>query len=245
MPVPTQEGPAAAPPKGPAVKIIDPEVTGEEHAVLTSAPMVPPPPPPADHPYLPQVWVLELSSFQLHYSEDFAPTVATVLKGRGALQDMVHTEFVKPLTRYARTVRDPNLVLQELDEAVSRALGFGSEPGPAYLDFPIDTLRAGVSKAVQLSEFFQLADDSEAGWEHTVSWLDCTAGRRTRGRQDRGGPLPERGDLLLGDGDDLVDQRGVHVGGRLGRHQLFASMPLSSAPLWILSGPGTVSFTPR
>lgn len=24
-----------------------------------------------------------------------------------------------------------------------------------------------------LSEFFQLADDSEAGWEHTVSWIDC------------------------------------------------------------------------
>ena len=43
LPVHAQEGPAAAPPKGPAVKIIDPEVTGEEHAVLTSAPMVPPP----------------------------------------------------------------------------------------------------------------------------------------------------------------------------------------------------------
>jgi FAD/FMN-containing dehydrogenase len=25
----------------------------------------------------------------------------------------------------------------------------------------------------QLSEFFQLADDSESGWEHTVSWIDC------------------------------------------------------------------------
>ena len=25
----------------------------------------------------------------------------------------------------------------------------------------------------QLSEFFQLADDSETGWEHTVSWIDC------------------------------------------------------------------------
>jgi FAD/FMN-containing dehydrogenase len=25
----------------------------------------------------------------------------------------------------------------------------------------------------QLSEFFQLADESEAGWEHTVSWIDC------------------------------------------------------------------------
>jgi acetolactate synthase-1/2/3 large subunit len=63
-------------------------------------------------------------------------------ENRGALQDMNHIEFVKPLTRYARTVRDPNLVLQELDEAVSRALGHGGEPGPVYLDFPVDTLRA-------------------------------------------------------------------------------------------------------
>ena len=76
-------------------------------------------------------------------------------ENRGALQDMNHTEFVKPLTRYARTVRDPNLVLQELDEAVSRALGHGGEPGPVYLDFPVDTLRAPVSLAMQLPEFFQ------------------------------------------------------------------------------------------
>jgi len=77
-------------------------------------------------------------------------------ENRGALQDMSHIEFVKPLTRYARTVRHPDLVLQELDEAVSRALGHGGEPGPAYLDFPIDTLRARVSPAVQLAEFFQI-----------------------------------------------------------------------------------------
>lgn len=76
-------------------------------------------------------------------------------ENRGALQDMAHTEFVKPLTRYARTVRDPNLVLQELDEAVSRAMGYGGEPGPVYLDFPVDTLRAPVSLATQLPEFFQ------------------------------------------------------------------------------------------
>lgn len=75
-------------------------------------------------------------------------------ENRGALQDMVHIDFVKPLTRYARTVRDPNLVLQELDEAVSRALGQGSEPGPVYLDFPVDTLRAPVCAALQLPEFF-------------------------------------------------------------------------------------------
>ena len=42
-------------------------------------PLVPPPPPPADHPYLPQVWVLELSSFQLEGVDKFEPTAATVL----------------------------------------------------------------------------------------------------------------------------------------------------------------------
>ncbi len=73
-------------------------------------------------------------------------------ENRGALQDMAHTEFVRPLTRYARTVREPDLVLQELDEAVARALGEAGEPGPAYLDFPVDTLRAAVSPAVLLPE---------------------------------------------------------------------------------------------
>jgi len=75
-------------------------------------------------------------------------------ENRGALQDMVHTEFVRPLTRYARTVREPDLALQELDEAVARAIGQGGEPGPAYLDFPVDTLRAEPSAAVQLPELF-------------------------------------------------------------------------------------------
>ena len=75
-------------------------------------------------------------------------------ENRGALQDMAHIEFVKPLTRYARTVREPDLVLQELDEAVARAQGHGSEPGPVYLDFPVDTLRAEPSAALQLPEFF-------------------------------------------------------------------------------------------
>ena len=75
-------------------------------------------------------------------------------ENRGALQDMAHTDFVRPLTRYARTVRQPELVLQELDEAVSRAFGQGGEPGPVYLDFPVDTLRAEVPRALQLAEHF-------------------------------------------------------------------------------------------
>jgi FAD/FMN-containing dehydrogenase len=37
-----------------------------------------------------------------------------------------------------------------------------------------------------LDEFFALADESEAGWEHTVSWIDCIAGGRGRGLFMRG-----------------------------------------------------------
>jgi acetolactate synthase-1/2/3 large subunit len=75
-------------------------------------------------------------------------------ENRGALQDMMHTEFVRPLTRYARTVREASLILQELDEAVARAFGQGGEPGPVYLDFPVDALRADVPKPLQLPERF-------------------------------------------------------------------------------------------
>jgi len=76
-------------------------------------------------------------------------------ENRGGLQDLVHTDLVRTITRYARTVREPALVLQELDEAVSRAFGQGGEPGPVYLDFPTDTLRSEVPHRLQLDEHFR------------------------------------------------------------------------------------------
>ena len=39
-----------------------------------------------------------------------------------------------------------------------------------------------------LDEFFQLADGSEADWEHTVSWIDCVTGGGRRGLFMRGNP---------------------------------------------------------
>jgi acetolactate synthase-1/2/3 large subunit len=75
-------------------------------------------------------------------------------ENRGALQDIVHTDLVRSITRTARTVREPALALQELNEAWARALGEGGDPGPVYLDFPTDTLRAEVPRAVQLPEHF-------------------------------------------------------------------------------------------
>jgi len=81
--------------------------------------------------------------------------VPTAQENRGGLQDMVHTDLLRPITRYARTVREPALVLQELDEAVARAFGQGCEPGPVFLDFPTNTLRAEVPVPVQMDEHFR------------------------------------------------------------------------------------------
>lgn len=73
-------------------------------------------------------------------------------ENRGGLQDMDATQVVRSITRYARTVRDAARVPAELDEAIACALGEGGEPGPAYIDFPVDTLRAPVPKALVMDE---------------------------------------------------------------------------------------------
>lgn len=76
-------------------------------------------------------------------------------ENRGALQDMVHTDLLKSITQFARTVRHPDLVLSSLHEGVSCALGHGGESGPVFLDFPVDLLRASPSVAAQLPEYFK------------------------------------------------------------------------------------------
>ena len=74
-------------------------------------------------------------------------------EARGALQDMVHVDLVRSITRYARTVREPAHALPALAEAVSCARGeHGSEPGPAFVDFPTDVLRARVPRPLQRDE---------------------------------------------------------------------------------------------
>lgn len=73
-------------------------------------------------------------------------------ENRGGLQDLDQAGLVRGITRYARTVRQPSLALAELDEAISRAFGEAGEPGPCYIDFPTDTLRAEIPKALQLDE---------------------------------------------------------------------------------------------
>lgn len=79
-------------------------------------------------------------------------TPPTAQENRGALQDLDHLALAASVTRYARTLRDPAHTARELGEAAARALGEGGEPGPAFVQFPTDLLRAAVPEAARRAE---------------------------------------------------------------------------------------------
>jgi UDP-N-acetylmuramoylalanine--D-glutamate ligase len=109
-------------------------------------PLVPPPPPPADHPFLPQVWVLELSSFQLEGVDNFEPTAATVLN---LTQD--HLDWHGGMASYAAAKarifgKQGVMVLNREDEGVMAMLASAPVEVP---EAPAKPSRAKTSKAVQ------------------------------------------------------------------------------------------------
>jgi len=73
----------------------------------------------------------------------------------GPLQDIPHVDILRPVTRQARTLRVPEQVVRELDEAVARATGDFGEPGPVYVEIPTDVLRTSVREGLVLEEWLR------------------------------------------------------------------------------------------
>jgi acetolactate synthase-1/2/3 large subunit len=73
----------------------------------------------------------------------------------GPLQDIPHVDIMRPVTRASRTLRVPDHVIRELDEAVARAMGDSGEPGPVYMEIPTDVLRTKVAPQLVLDEWIQ------------------------------------------------------------------------------------------
>src|SRR5215813_6016587 len=71
----------------------------------------------------------------------------------GPLQDIPHVDILRPVTRTSRTLRVPDQVIRELDEATARAIGDAGEPGPVYVEIPTDVLRASVPPQLVLDEW--------------------------------------------------------------------------------------------
>lgn len=74
---------------------------------------------------------------------------------RGALQDMSHTALLASITRMARTSSHVTAIARDLDAAISAAMGFAGEPGPAFLDIPVDVQRERVPAAIVQGEHLQ------------------------------------------------------------------------------------------
>src|SRR5262252_10138627 len=73
----------------------------------------------------------------------------------GPLQDIPHTDLMRPVTRASRTARVAEQVVRELDEAVARAMGDAGEPGPVYIEIPTDVLRTRVPPQLVLDEWMR------------------------------------------------------------------------------------------
>jgi FAD/FMN-containing dehydrogenase len=73
---------------------------------------------------------------------------------------------------------------QEMFTATVGGLGLTGLITEAELQLrPVDGpwLEAETVAFAGLADFFSLSDESEATWEHTVSWIDCTSGSAVRG----------------------------------------------------------------
>lgn len=67
--------------------------------------------------------------------------------GRGALQELPHVELLRPVTRHAACVSIPERAVAMFDEAAARARASSDGPGPVYLEYPADVLRASGGSA--------------------------------------------------------------------------------------------------
>ena len=68
----------------------------------------------------------------------FGGAAATLLKGRGALQDIDQLSIMKPITKWATTVK----TISQLEAVTARALEVASAgvPGPVFVEVPVDIL---------------------------------------------------------------------------------------------------------
>jgi acetolactate synthase I/II/III large subunit len=135
----------------------------------------------------------------------------------GPLQDIPHVDILRPVTRASRTLRVPDQVIRELDEAVARAMGDSGERGPVYMEIPTDVLRTKVAPQLVLDEWMQakparlIAPDPAAIAEAVGAFWNAKRSLVMTGRGARGA---ERGLVRLLDATgalylDTQESRGL------------------------------------
>lgn len=89
---------------------------------------------------------------------------ATLLKGRGALQDIDQMSLFKPLCKYCATVTRVADIVPVLRKAIQTAQS--GTPGPVFVEFPIDTLYPYPT----IKQESGLKDDPQGLSQRLVNW---------------------------------------------------------------------------
>ena len=93
---------------------------------------------------------------------------ATVLKGRGSLQDMDHISLVRSVTKLAKSVKKVGDIRSILEKIIYAAMS--GVPGPVYLELPVDLLYP----EQVVKEWYGLKPGSQSmpcGWLDTLSGM--------------------------------------------------------------------------
>ncbi len=164
---------------------------------------------------LPQVWVLELSSFQLYYAEDFEPTVATVLN---LSQDHLdwHTDLQDYARAKARIFGNKGLMLLNRDDA--QVMAMLPEPQRVKLQKPVQ--RAHVCFSAHTPTY---AGDYGLEEVHGVVWLVRAAPADETIKRGRNAPEE---DLFL---QRLMPADALRIRGRHNACNALAAVALASA----------------
>jgi len=89
---------------------------------------------------------------------------ASILKGRGALQDIDQMALFKPLCKYCATVSSVRNIVPVLKKALQEAQS--GTPGPVFVEFPIDTLYPYEMVAKEIG----VKGESKSFMQSVVNW---------------------------------------------------------------------------
>lgn len=191
--------------------------------------LVPPPPPAPEFAHLPQVWVLELSSFQLDGAHDFEPTAAAVLN---VTQD--HLDWHGSMQAYADAKarifgQQALMVINRDDPLVEAMVPQPPEPELSRAGKPLKAQPRWTPRRVQ--RFGLDAPRQPGDWglvtENGMAWLvRAQPSDETQAGRGRRGPAQADTEILL---QRLMPADALRIRGRHNAANALAALALASA----------------
>jgi len=201
----------------------DPVVAVDDDAPTGGGPpphLIPPPPPGPVFEHLPEVWVLELSSFQLDGVQGFEPSAATVLN---VTQDHLdwHGSMEAYVAAKARVFGQQAVMVINRDDAAVEKMVPAPTPGKGRFAKPIErhVVRFGLDAPQHPGDFGLLV-------ENGIAWLVRAMEADETIKKPRKGAVVEPEDLHI---QRLMPADALRVRGRHNAANALAALALATA----------------